>query len=45
MIEAKHNGLYLGLEKTGKALLITYVFSNLTFNFKFYTMLQGGGDH
>jgi len=30
----ERNGLYLGLGKTGKALLITQVFSNLTFNFK-----------
>ena len=39
------NGLYLGLGKTGKALLITSVSSNLTFKFKFYSMLQGGEDH
>jgi len=33
------NGLYLGLGKTNKAFLVTSVFSNITFNFEFYSML------
>jgi len=33
------NGLYSGIGKTGEALLIIWVFSNLTFKFKFYSML------
>jgi len=36
--------LYLGLGKTGKALFITSVFSNITFNFGFYSMLWGSKD-
>jgi len=35
-------GLCVGLAKTGKALLITSVFSNIIFNFAFYSMLWGG---
>jgi len=38
-------GLYLGLEKTDKALLITSIFSNIAFNFEFCPMLRGSKDH
>ena len=38
-IIVQRNGLYLGLGKTGKGLLITPVFFSLTFKFEFYSLL------
>jgi len=35
---AKCNGVYLGLGKTSKALLITSTFSDITSNFEYYPM-------